>query len=191
VATKALVLSIVAVLTCVTIVVPVVAIVVARGARRGRLRLASAALGIAIVALVLGVAIDANLAIGALKDSEEGVEYTELRPGDCFERPGERFVRAVRQDCNRPHDLEVFATVDDPAPPGAPYPGQEILEREAAVACLPQFEAYVGVPFDQSELVFTRYVPTERSWRDDDRLLLCTLSAKEGQLQGPAKGSRR
>jgi hypothetical protein len=47
------------------------------------------------------------------------------------------------------------------------------------------------VPFDQSQLRFTRYVPTERSWRDGDRLLLCTLSATEGQLQGPSRGSRR
>jgi hypothetical protein len=121
----------------------------------------------------------------------DGVKYSELRPGDCLEQPGDRFVRAERVDCAEPHDLEVFALVTDPAPRGARYPGPDILEREATVACLPQFQTYVGIPFEQSELRFTGYVPTERNWEEHNRLLVCTLSARTGRLTGTVKDSRR
>jgi len=143
-----------------------------------------------IVAVILVVGAIAVIA-GAGDDEPGGVEYTELKVGDCFERPPETLVRAERVDCGKPHDLEVFATPDDPAVRGAPYPGRDILEREAAVVCLPQFEGYVGKPFDQSSLVFVSYVPTKGTWDDHDRRLLCTVSARENQqLQGPAKGSQ-
>jgi hypothetical protein len=188
-ATQALVLAVVALVLCVTIIVPVVALVVALGARRSGLRLATAAVVLSLVALVAGVVIDARLVTNAVR--EDGVKYSELRPGDCLEKPGERFVRAKRVDCAEPHDLEVFALVTDPAPRGARYPGPEILEREATVACLPQFQTYVGIPFEQSELQFTGYVPTERNWEEHNRLLVCTLAARTGRLTGTVKDARR
>ncbi len=144
---------------------------------------------LAAIAVVALVAIVATLV--AVAGGPSGVKYSELRPGDCLEKPGDRFVRAKRVDCAEPHDLEVFALVTDPAPRGARYPGPEILEREATVACLPQFQSYVGIPFDQSELHFTGYVPTKRNWEEDNRLLVCTLSARTGRLTGSVKDSKR
>jgi hypothetical protein len=187
-AAAALILSIVSLVLCFTVVVPVVALVVALRARGRGLRLATAALVIALIALAAGVGI-----LGAVLGGSRagGVKYTELRPGDCLEKPGDRFVRAQRLDCAKPHDLEVFALVDDPAARRARYPGREILEREATVACLPQFQSYVGIPFDQSQLVFTGYVPTQRNWEGDNRRLVCTVSAHSGRLTGSVKDSRR
>jgi hypothetical protein len=141
---------------------------------------------VALVAVVVLVAVAVARIVGP-----SGVKYDELRPGDCLEKPGDRFVRAERVDCAEPHDLEVFALVTDPAPRGARYPGPDILEREATVACLPQFQTYVGIPFEQSELRFTGYVPTERNWEEHNRLLVCTLSARTGRLTGTVKDSRR
>ena len=141
---------------------------------------------VALVALLVVIAVVVTRVVGP-----SGVKYDELRPGDCLEKPGDRFVRAERVDCAEPHDLEVFALVTDPAPRDARYPGPEILEREATVACLPQFQTYVGIPFEQSELRFTGYVPTEKNWEADNRLLVCTLSARTGRLTGTVKDSRR
>jgi Septum formation len=152
--------------------------------KRSRARLALAVVGLVALAVVIALVV-------AAVAGPSGVKYDELQPGDCLEKPGDRFVRAERVDCAEPHDLEVFALVTDPAPRDARYPGPEILEREATVACLPQFQAYVGIPFEQSELRFTGYVPTERNWEEDNRLLVCTLSARTGRLTGTVKDSRR
>jgi hypothetical protein len=161
---------------------------VAVGARGKGLRLATAAVAVAAVALVAGLVADGALIRASRSD---GVKYSELKPADCLEKPGDRFVRATRLDCAKAHDLEVFALVDDPAPRGARYPGRDILEREATVACLPQFQSYVGIPFDQSQLAFVRYVPTERNWKGDNRRLVCAVSARSGRLTGSVKDTRR
>lgn len=121
----------------------------------------------------------------------KGVRYTDLRPGDCLQRPDDTFVRADRVPCTVDHDLEVFALIDDPAPRTAKYPGQEILEREANVACPPQFQSYVGIPFEQSSLTVLFYVPTKANWEGGNRRLLCTVSGRAGRFKGSVKGAAR
>lgn len=147
------------------------------------------ALMVAVVVLLAGAV--AVAAVKANRRSSARVKYTELRPGDCLQKPDDTFVRAERVACAKDHDLEVFALVDDPAPQGARYPGREILEREANVACPPQFQFYVGVPFDQSSLLGQFYVPTKANWESGNRRLLCTVSARTGKLKGSVKGSAR
>ncbi|MGI9032812.1 MAG: septum formation family protein [Acidimicrobiales bacterium] len=144
---------------------------------------------VGLLALAIGVA--GVVTVVSRTGSARGVKYTELRPGDCLEKPDNTFVRADRVVCTKDHDLEVFALIDDPAPRSAKYPGQQILEREANVACPPQFQSYVGVPFDQSSLTVLFYVPTKTNWEGGNRRLLCTVAAKTGKLKGSVKGSGR
>ncbi|MBA3268498.1 MAG: septum formation family protein [Acidimicrobiia bacterium] len=165
----------------VVVAVAIVAVVVAARARRENRPPASAALAIAVGALVLGV-VATGLSVS--DRSSGGVKYTELMAGDCLEKPGSTLVRADRVDCAEPHDLEVFALVDDPSPRNAEYPGQEILEREANVACPPQFQSYVRPDVDQAQLNFTFFVPTKANWDDGNRRLLCTAAAASGQRTG-------
>jgi len=198
VAKGALVLSIVALAVCwitvlsvllvPVILLAVVAVVVAVRAKGAGLRLAMAAVVIAVVALVAGIGIAAAV---ALNGGSGGVKYSALVPGDCLEKPGAAFETTQRVDCAKPHDLEVFALIDDPAPRGAKYPGRDLMDREANVACPPQFESYVGIPFDQSQLAATFFVPVKATWDANSRRLLCTVSAKTGQLTGSVKGSKR
>ncbi|HEX3394889.1 MAG TPA: septum formation family protein, partial [Acidimicrobiales bacterium] len=162
--------------------------VVALRARRGGLRLAGAALVIAVIAVLAGIGVAGAKAWGG---DSNAVKYSDLVPGDCLKKPGANFETTERVDCAKPHDLEVFALVDDPAPRGAKYPGRDLMDREANVACPPQFESYVGVPFDQSQLSVTFFVPVKATWESNSRRLLCTVSAKTGQLTGSVKGSKR
>jgi len=198
VAKGALVLSLLALATCwisvfsltlaLVILLGVLAVIVAIRARRAGLRLATAALAIAALALMLGI----TTAVGvALNGDSGGVKYSSLVPGNCLEKPGDAFETAQRVDCAKPHDLEVFALVDDPAPRGAKYPGRDLMDREANVACPPQFQSYVGVPFDESQLGVTFFVPVKATWEANSRRLLCTVSAKTGKLTGSVKGTKR
>ncbi len=198
VAKGALVLSLLALATCwisvftlvlaPIILLGVLAVIVAIRARRADLRLATVALLIGALALVAGIG---TAAAAALNGDSGGVKYSSLVPGDCLEKPGDAFETAQRVDCAKPHDLEVFALVDDPAPKGAKYPGRDLMDREANVACPPQFQSYVGVPFDESQLGVTFFVPVKATWEANSRRLLCTVSAKTGKLTGSVKGTKR
>ncbi len=198
VAKGALVLSLLALATCwisvftlvlaPIILLGVLAVIVAIRAKRADLRLATVALLIGAVALVAGIG---TAAVTALNGDSGGVKYSSLVPGDCIPKPGASFERTEKVDCAKPHDLEVFALVDDPAPRAAKYPGKELMDREANVACPPQFESYVGIPYDQSQLAVPFYVPTKEAWEANSRRLLCTVSAKTGKLTGSVKGTKR
>ncbi|MFN2608743.1 MAG: septum formation family protein [Acidimicrobiales bacterium] len=154
------------------------------GPRRRRRGTKVLAVVIALVVVAAAVAILAGR-------SSRGVSYADLRPGDCIQKPKDTFLRANRVPCASEHDLEVFALIDDPAGRGAKFPGQDILEREANVACPPQFQSYVGVPFDRSSLTVVFYVPTSRNWDGGNRRLLCTVAARTGKLKGSVKGTSR
>ena len=177
-------LPVISLVLAVVILVAVLAVVVASRARRDNRPRSTPALVIGFVALAVGIC---TAAVVAANRSEGGVAYTELVPGDCLEKPGSTLVRADRVDCSEPHDLEVFALVDDPSPRDAEYPGQAILEREANVACPPQFQSYVDPAIDQATLGFTFFVPTKANWDDGNRRLLCTVSASSGQLNASVR----
>ena len=97
--------------------------------------------------------------------------------------------------CKDPHSHEIYAVVESTA---AVYPGLEALEAEAQVACLDEFEDYVGIsPFD-SELFSSWIVPTLQSWSAEgdgnkgDRQILCVVGLfGGGQLEGSMAGSQR
>ncbi|MCA1657448.1 MAG: septum formation family protein [Actinobacteria bacterium] len=181
-------LTLISLLFVPVILVAVVAVIIAIRAKGARRRMATAAAVLAVLALVAGIGIAGAV---ALSDDGGGVKYSDLMPGDCLKKPGATFETTERIDCAKPHDLEVFALVDDPAPKGARYPGRDLMDREANVACPPQFESYVGLPFDQSQLAVTFFVPVKATWDADSRRLLCTVSAKSGKLTGSVKGSKR
>jgi hypothetical protein len=93
-------------------------------------------------------------------------------------------------DCAASHTHEVFAVVTSAE---SNYPGFEALEAEAQVACLAEFEPYVGVnPFD-SELFYEWIVPTLDSWdRADDREIVCVAGNHDGApLVGSIQNARR
>lgn len=131
---------------------------------------AALALGLACVALLA-----LNLVVVVVRSGgEDSVAYRTLRPDDCIARPPVEVRTVQRSPCNRPHDLEVVAVIEDPAPEGAPYPGKERLIETTAAACAPMLRARVGTAdlaqFNQLDLV-----PSETSWDDGNRRLVCTL----------------
>jgi hypothetical protein len=80
--------------------------------------------------------------------------------------------------CDEPHDAEVLLAYDLPE---GPFPGQEVVDGVVESQCLPQFRTYVGVSYEESELleILTVY-PTQDSWAVGDREVLCIVHTADG-----------
>jgi hypothetical protein len=120
----------------------------------------------------------------------EGDSPFELKVGQCFDAPDDSQLWAVEVvPCNASHENEIFAAMNYPAGPSEPFPGDKAIASVADQDCVPAFEAYVGVSYEASRYLWAPMVPTESSWADGDREILCVLYLNEG-ASGSAKGSR-
>ncbi|HUQ62438.1 MAG TPA: septum formation family protein [Acidimicrobiales bacterium] len=142
------------------------------------------------ILVILGALLAGGIYLLISGGDEDGVAYTSLEPGNCFNNPPENFKRVTTVPCTGSHDLEVIAVVTDPSPKDAPYPGTAALVQVASERCAPDFQIYVGIPVDQSQLRQVEIVPQESSWTDGSRRLVCTVRSPGGEpLSRPARGS--
>ncbi|MBN2624041.1 MAG: septum formation family protein, partial [Acidimicrobiales bacterium] len=70
-------------------------------------------------------------------------------------------------------------------------PGADEMEAIVTDQCLPVFETFVGVPYEDSVLQVTWLEPTPGSWDAGDRELLCMLVDPAGEMTGSAQGTAR
>lgn len=108
---------------------------------------------------------------------DEVLTLFEPDPGDCarISRGGD----FVEEDCDKPHDTEVFATPQYPA--AQAFPGQEVISNYAAEICLEEFEPYFGTNYFISGVAVSSLSPTAESFADGDRGFICIASHPLGQ----------
>ena len=99
-----------------------------------------------------------------------------LQVGDCFDDTAEMLelgeVRSVPSvPCDEPHDNEVFHVA---IYSGDTYSAAQI-EDFADEVCLAAFEPYVGRDYQSSVLEAAWFAPSEESWGQGDREVLCVL----------------
>jgi hypothetical protein len=101
-----------------------------------------------------------------------GTAIDDLEPGVCLaEVPDASTGRAETVDCGRPHRAEVYAALDLD---GTSFPGTPELSEEAALSCTVRYARYAGEPIDPTtDLAFAEIVPSEASWGDGDRHVVC------------------
>ena len=170
----------------------IVALILSGRAKAKGAPLAGAARVISILALVAYLVGGGVFAYVALTD--DGVDYSKLKVGDCFDSASSNEVRGVKvKPCEEPHNSEIFFVVEHPAGPDEPYPGKDTLVQFAADACLGQpLTEYLGIPLEQSSLKDFEIVPQDSAWEDGKRLLVCGLdTGGEGRITGSVKGTRR
>ncbi len=123
---------------------------------------------------------------------DDSTEVADLAIGDCFNGGGEaELVETVDVvDCGEAHDFEVYAR---PLHPGSgAYPGVDAMFAWADEQCWDAFAPYVGASFEQSELFFTNFIPTDDSWDQGNRRATCMLHRfDEGFEIVPSVGSYR
>ncbi|MDA8369268.1 MAG: septum formation family protein [Nocardiopsaceae bacterium] len=122
--------------------------------------------------------------------TEQQADAFTLEVGDCLN--DESIVGEVEEiptiSCSEPHDSEVYATG---TATGDEFPGNASLDAEAEGICGGEFEAFVGIPYEESFLGYSWYVPTQQSWDSGDRKIDCVIYDPEGQVTGSLRGSAR
>lgn len=117
-----------------------------------------------------------------------------LEVGTCFNDP--ESIDDVRSvvvvPCDQPHDNEVFALVTHPAGPDDPYPGADVIAEFAVQECQgAAFTEYVGIEYARSRYFTNQLTPSDGSWRQGDREVVCILFDPTMQLSGSVRGSAR
>jgi hypothetical protein len=121
-----------------------------------------------------------------------GGNVFDLEVGDCF-NDGDLGEGATEVDnlpivdCEELHDNEVFATFDMTE---ASYPGDETTQQIAFEGCIDRFDAWIGLPYEDSALDVTYLYPTQQTWDDGDREIVCAVYRLDGiQVTGTLEGS--
>lgn len=121
----------------------------------------------------------------------EQAAVDRLVEGDCFDMPppdDESGLITVRR-CQEAHYGEVFAVIDLRA--GA-YPGDDQADRLTEARCSALFARFVGIPYDDSTLVYAYWTPDEMTWANGDRSSICAVHLDDDSpVKGSLRGSRR
>ncbi|WP_169738855.1 septum formation family protein [Jiangella gansuensis] len=110
--------------------------------------------------------------------------------GDCISNfnAEEQISELTVIPCEEEHDQEVFAVFEVP---DGEFPGSDAFEEQVATECVAEFETFVGLTYDESVLEIQWLEPTEDSWAQGDRELVCTVLDPEGPVTGTLEGANR
>jgi hypothetical protein len=111
-----------------------------------------------------------------------------LEVGDCEAgNPTEGEVSETKViDCAEPHGGEIYAAS---YLPDGDFPSDEEIVAQADADCYAGFESFIGADWDDSMYNYSWYYPTESSWADGDREILCIVYHDGGeQISGSLAG---
>lgn len=121
------------------------------------------------------------------------LDVMTIQVGDCFDDPDETGVvyNLDAVPCSQAHDNEVFASVPLTGV-WSEYPGQSVVESYAYEQCSgSRFDEFVGTPYFDSSLDVFTLTPTQESWDQGDREIICALYRLDFEkLTGTARDSR-
>lgn len=127
----------------------------------------------------------------AAQDPTE-VSSFDLEVGDCLVTPlseedgGVGDVEIVT--CDQEHESEVFAVFDME---DGDFPGAEAAAAESQDVCTAEFEGFVGLDYNTSELGVNFLYPTEQTWAAGDREIVCLVFDEAGLQTGSLAGAQR
>jgi len=120
---------------------------------------------------------------------EGSIGAFNMRVGDCFDDISssvEEVSSVPGVPCSQPHDYETYAIFDVDI---TSYPEDEGMSDLALESCMGRFESYVGKDYQSSSLDITSMYPSQQSWRENDREIVCAIYDMNVQkLTGSAKG---
>ncbi|MCB0076991.1 MAG: septum formation family protein [Anaerolineales bacterium] len=120
----------------------------------------------------------------------QGTPIIDMQPGTCFNDLSGTLTEGEALSCDLSHQYEVFSVFD--VSNNGVYPGKDALDNYALEQCTLDFESYVGLAYDQSELFFSTLAPNAASWDAGSRAISCILEGDTGvMLQGSMRGANR
>ena len=121
--------------------------------------------------------------------SEGTIDAFHLRVGDCFNDSsgiGDEVSSLPGVPCSEPHDYETYAVFDVAL---SSYPSEDEMSEIAYDRCLERFDGFVGLEYENSILEIVTLYPTNESWKQDDREVVCALyDMNDEKLVGSTRG---
>jgi hypothetical protein len=137
---------------------------------------------------LVGVVLAVSAGCGGGDDDDEAQTLSEMyAPGTCFDFTEDGGLAQDEDqlvDCGTPHDGEIVAHLTVPAEAEAPFPGVDELRAFATPECNAALTEYTGLALPQLDVAAILLFPTEGTWVDGDRTVLCAASRDDGLLQG-------
>lgn len=128
---------------------------------------------------------------GAIVETAAEADVFSITVGDCINDPEDTEAVEVQSveavPCTDPHDNEAYYAEDLP---DGDFPGEDEVQAAAEEICLREFEAFVGLSYEESRLGAFPFTPTQESWEaGDDREVLCMVYDAAGEpLVGSVEG---
>ena len=117
------------------------------------------------------------------------VDAFSVRVGDCFNDTdtfSDEVTSVPGVPCTDPHVNETFAVFDVAFDS---YPDEEVMAQHAYDSCQQQFEPFVGKDYESSTLEISTMYPTQQSWNQSDREVVCAIyDMNANKLVGSAQG---
>ncbi|MFJ3403674.1 septum formation family protein [Promicromonospora sp. NPDC090134] len=129
-------------------------------------------------------------------EATAGAEIPDLHVGDCIDTAATSgqttLYRIPVVPCTTAHGGEIYAqtTAADSLAKNGATPTQQALWDAADAYCYPQFTKYVGLRWAKSELLYWPIAPSEESWAEGDRRILCVVESEQpvtGSLEGAGR----
>ena len=129
--------------------------------------------------------------VGKVVDVDGDTSAFDVSVGDCINdaeaTAAEEVANVTIVECTEPHDYEAYHSFD--LTDAETFPGDEAVTTAAQDGCVAEFEPFIGKSFEESTLDLTFIGPTEGSWTEGDREILCVVMGAElttGSLAGSA-----
>jgi hypothetical protein len=149
---------------------------------------------LAVVAVIAGVGwyFSAGRGEGGEITRSGDLDITELRAGDCFDLQDrqEQVIEEVdAKVCSEPHQFEMMFVGNMP---DGGFPADDVMTDYTLANCLPAFETYVGVPYEESRYDLFQFAPTEDGWNNGDHAMQCALfDTVDDELTMSLRGANR
>ncbi len=140
---------------------------IATGVPPSTKRRPAVAVGIAIAIFSVGFAV---FVAGLVDDS---TDVQNVGVGTCLNDPGGEVVTGIDPiPCDEPHQFEMIGSVKIP---GDAFPGNDESFDLAIDRCVPMFEEYVGIAYQDSLWWLNAFTPTAEGWESGDRIANCLV----------------
>ncbi|MBW8172591.1 septum formation family protein [Ornithinimicrobium sp. Arc0846-15] len=131
----------------------------------------------------LSLAAAAALALSACSTSAPTAEI-----GDCMDYAGltGEVSELPTLDCTEAHDAQVIHKFDLP---DGDFPTEDEYVAALEAECLPAFESFVGVSYEESSLFISDLSPQEEGWDAGDRETICIAYTEDADVTESFEGS--
>lgn len=112
-----------------------------------------------------------------------------IKKGDCVgSLEGDQINDVQLIPCGDSHHWEAYAAHNMP---DGDFPGSEEINKVGQKFCDDEFTTFVGIPVADSKYVWTYLSPSEDTWKQDDREIMCFAGDKAGGIKGSLKGTKQ